>query len=66
MDVFKNIEDHLPNQCVFNNHRKQLINLLIDLFLKVCLRYIGTRLNDDVLKSSLRQKFTKLVTHLYQ
>lgn len=66
MDVFQNIEDHTSNQCVFNNHREQLINLIIDLFLKVRLRHIGTRINDDVFKSSFRQKFTKLVTHMNQ
>lgn len=64
MDYFQNIEDHTSNQCVLNNRREQLINLIIDLFLKVRLRHIGTSINDDVFKSSFMQKFTRLVTHM--
>lgn len=64
MDVFQNIEDHTSNQCVLNNRREQLINLIIDLFLNVRLRHIGTIVNDDVFKSSFMQKFTKLITHM--
>lgn len=64
MDVFQNFEDHTSNQCVLNNCREQLINLIIDSFLKVRLRHIGTSIKDDVFKSSFMQKFTKLVTHM--
>lgn len=64
MDVFQNFEDHTSNQCVLNNRREQLINLIIDLFLKVRLRHIGTSIKYDVFKSSFMQKLTKIVTHM--
>lgn len=55
------MKDHLFNQDVFDNHRSQLLRLIIDYYITLRLHHFGKMHTLSITGKNVRRNYTKLI-----